>query len=120
MGIRSAVRRETAQRTELVTRGTGNVFADLGFTDAAERQARLRLAYVLNHVLDTRRLSHAEAAKVLAVTQPKVYALRNYKLAGFSVERLLKLLTALGRDVEIVIRQKSRSRAGGRITVVAA
>jgi predicted XRE-type DNA-binding protein len=96
------------------------VFADLGFHDAAERQAKLRLAYALNQVLEARKLSQADAAKALGVTQPKVSALRNYKLAGFSVERLMNLLTALDQDVEIVIRRKPRSRKTGRISVVAA
>jgi predicted XRE-type DNA-binding protein len=95
----------TAERRERVTRGTGNVFADLGFPDAAERHAKLRLAYALNQVLDGRNLSQADAAHVLGVTQPKVSALRHYKLAGFSVERLMNLLTALDQDVEIVIRE---------------
>jgi predicted XRE-type DNA-binding protein len=58
------------ERREPVTRGTGNVFADLGFPDAAERQEKLRLAYALNQVLDERKLSQADAAKVLGVTQP--------------------------------------------------
>ena len=111
---------KSAERREPVTRGTGNVFADLGFPDAAERQAKLRLAYALNHVLDARKLSQADAAKVLGVTQPKVSALRHYKLAGFSVERLMNLLTALDQDVEIVIRRKPRSRRAARISVVAA
>ena len=114
MGSRNAERREP------ITRGTGNVFADLGFPDAAERQAKLRLAYALNQVLEAQDLSQAEAAKLLGVTQPKVSALRHYKLAGFSVERLMNLLTALDQDVEIVIRQKPRSRKAGRISVVAA
>ena len=108
------------ERSEPVTRGTVNVFADLGFPDAAERQAKLRLAYALNQVLEERKLSQAEAAKVLGLTQPKISALRHYKLAGFSVERLMNLLTALDQDVEIVIRRKPRSRRVGRITVVAA
>jgi predicted XRE-type DNA-binding protein len=110
----------SAEHPEPITRGTGNVFADLGFPDAAERQAKLRLAYALNQLLDGQAVSQAEAAKVLGVTQPKVSALRNYKLAGFSVERLLNLITALDQDVEIVIRKKPRSRKAGRITVVAA
>lgn len=109
-----------AERRGAVTRGSGNVFADLGFPDAAERQAKLRLAYTLNQVIDERKLSQAEAAKVLGVTQPKVSALRHYKLAGFSVERLMNLLTALDQDVEIVIRQKPRSKRAARISVVAA
>jgi predicted XRE-type DNA-binding protein len=112
--------RRSAERKESIVRGTGDVFADLGFSDAAERQAKLRLAYALNHVLEARKLSQADAAKVLGVTQPKVSALRHYKLTGFSVERLMNLLTALDQDVEIVIRRKPRSRRAGRISVVAA
>jgi predicted XRE-type DNA-binding protein len=95
------------------------VLADLGFFDAAERQAKLRLAYALNQVLAARMLSQTDAAKVLGVTQPKVSALRRYKLAGFSVERLMNLLMALDQDVEIVIRRKPRSRKSARISVVA-
>ncbi|MEK6629678.1 MAG: helix-turn-helix transcriptional regulator [Acidobacteriota bacterium] len=109
-----------ADREDEIVRGTGNVFADLGYPDAAERQAKLRLACALNQVLDQRKLTQAEAAKVLGVGQPKISALRRYKLAGFSVERLMTLLTALDQDVEIVIRQKPRSRRDGRISVVAA
>ena len=110
----------SGERREAITRGTRNVFADLGFPDAAERQAKLRLAYALNQVFEDRKLSQADAAKALGVSQPKVSALRNYKLAGFSVERLMNLLTALDQDVEIVIRRKPRSRKAGRISVVAA
>lgn len=108
------------ERRDTIIRGTANVFADLGLPDAAERQAKLRLAYALNQVLDAGKLSQAEAAKVLGVTQPKVSALRNYKLSGFSVERLMNLLTAVDQDIEIVIRRKPRSRKVGRISVVAA
>jgi predicted XRE-type DNA-binding protein len=90
------------------------VLADLGFTDAAQRQAKLRLAYALNQVLEARKLSQANAAKVPGVTQPRVSAPRHYKLAGFSVERLMNLLTALDQDVEIVIRREPRSPKAGR------
>jgi predicted XRE-type DNA-binding protein len=108
------------ERREPVTSGTGNVFADLGFPHADERQAKLRLAYTLNRVIEERKLRQADAAKVLGVTQPKVSALRHYKLGGFSIERLMILLTALDQDVEIVIRREPRSRKTGRISVVAA
>jgi predicted XRE-type DNA-binding protein len=109
----------TVERRQRVTRGTGNVFADLGLPDAVGRQAKHHLAYALNQVLDERKLSQADAADVLGVTQPKVSALRHYKLAGYSVERLMNLLTALDQDVEIVIRRKPRSRKSARISVVA-
>lgn len=101
-----------------VTRGSGNVFADLGLPDAEERQTKLRLAHALNAVIDTQRLTQAATAARLGLNQPKVSALRNYKLEGFSVERLMTLLNALDRDVEIVIRKKPRSRATARISVV--
>ena len=103
-----------------ITRGSANVFEDLGYPDAAERQAKLRLAYALNQAVEHRGLTQAAAATLLGLSQPKVSALRNYKLAGFSVERLMNLLTALDQDIEIVIRRNARSRKGGRITVVAA
>jgi predicted XRE-type DNA-binding protein len=103
-----------------ITRGSGNVFADLGLPDAEERQTKLRLAYALNTIMDTQRLTQAAAAARLGLNQPKVSALRNYKLEGFSVERLMTLLNALDQDVEIVIRAKPRSRAAARISVVAA
>ena len=111
--------RRSAESIE-ITRGTKNVFEDLGYPDAAERQAKLRLAYALNQVLEQRGLTQMAAAKLLSVTQPKVSALRNYKLGGFSVERLMTLLTALDQDVEIVIKTKPRSRNTARISVVAA
>jgi len=109
-----------ADRGVEIVRGTGNVLADLGFPDAAERQAKLRLAYELNQVLGQQKLTQAQAAKILGIGQPKVSALLRYKLAGFSVERLMTLLTALDQDVEIVIKRKPRSRRSGRISIVAA
>lgn len=112
--------RRNADRDDRIVRGSGNVFADLGYPDAAERQAKLRLAYALNQVIDQRKLTQAESARVLGVGQPKVSALRRYKLAGFSVERLMTLLTALDQDVEIVIKRKPRSRRAARISISAA
>ena len=102
-----------------IVRGKGNVFADLGYADADERQTKLRLTHAINGVIARRRLTQATAAEKLGVSQPKVSALANYRLDGFSVERLMTFLTALDQDVEIVIRKKPRSRANARILVVA-
>ena len=66
-----------------ITRGSGNVFADLGLPDAKERQTKLRLAYAGNAAIDRARLSMSAAAGRLGINQPKVPALRNYKLEGF-------------------------------------
>jgi predicted XRE-type DNA-binding protein len=101
-------------RTRGITRGSGNVFADLNFPDAEERQTKLSFAYALNTILDQRRLTQAAAAARLGLNQPKVSALRNYRLEGFSVERLMTLLNALDQDVEVVfVRSRVRARRGG-------
>jgi predicted XRE-type DNA-binding protein len=102
-----------------ITRGSSNVFADLGFPDAEERQTKLRLAFAINTILEELHLTQAEAAHILDASQPKVSSLANYKLEGFSVERLMTYLTALDRDVQIVIKKKPRSRSSGRISVEA-
>jgi predicted XRE-type DNA-binding protein len=112
--------RASASKGKAITRGSDNVFADLGFPDADERQTKLRLAYALNAIVDAQHLTQAAAAARLGLNQPKVSALRNYKLEGFSVERLMTLLNALDQDIEIVIRKKPRARAAARISVVAA
>jgi predicted XRE-type DNA-binding protein len=104
---------------DAITRGSDNLFADLGYADAEERQTKLRLAHAINGVIVRRRLNQAAAAEKLGVNQPKVSALANYKLDGFSVERLMTFLTALDQDVEIVIKSKPRSRTTGRISIVA-
>ena len=103
-----------------ITRGTANVFADLGFPDAEERRTKLHLAYAINTILAERAVKQTEAAKLLGCGQPKVSALLNYKLDGFSVERLMGFLTALDRDVEIVVKKKPRSKRKARISVIAA
>jgi predicted XRE-type DNA-binding protein len=100
-----------------VTRSSGNVFADLGLPDAEEKQTKVRLAVAINEIIET--MSQTDAAQRLRINQPKVSALVNYRLSGFSVERLINFLNALGRDVEIVIR-KARSRRAGKILVTAA
>ncbi len=104
----------------MVVPSSGNVFADLGLPNAEEKQTKVRLAVAINQIVQSQQLSQAAAARRLNVNQPKVSALSNYQLEGFSVERLMNFLTALDRDVDIVIHRKPRSRKGGRILVTAA
>jgi predicted XRE-type DNA-binding protein len=103
-----------------VVPSSGNVFADLGVPNAEEKQTKVRLAVAINQIIQSRKLSQMAAARRLKVNQPKVSALSNYVLDGFSVERLMNFVTALDRDVDIVIRPKSKSHKIGRIAVTAA
>ncbi len=102
---------------EEIHRGSGNVFADLGFPDAEERQTKLKLAYALNQLIKLEGVSQAELGGRLGLPQPKVSALVNYKLHGFSVERLMGLFVVMGRDIKIVVRKKPKSRRAAKITV---
>jgi predicted XRE-type DNA-binding protein len=99
-----------------IEKGTGNVFADLGYADASDRQTKTRLAMEINRILKGQRLKQAQAGAVLGIPQPHVSQLVNYRLDGFSVERLMGFLTLLDRDVEIVIRPRRDDHAG-QVTV---
>ncbi len=110
---------KTRNRIEVVP-SSGNVFADLNLPNAEEKQTKAHLAFAINEIMRSQQLSQAEAARRLNVNQPKISALRNYRLQGFSVERLMNFLTALDRDVEIVIHRKPRRSKGGRILITAA
>lgn len=76
---------------------SGNVFTDLGLPDGGELDAKARLAVKINSLMAAQRLNQARAAALLKVGQPTIYALKNYCLDGFSVERLVSVLRALGQ-----------------------
>jgi predicted XRE-type DNA-binding protein len=101
-----------------VTASSGNAFADLGFAEPEEELTKAQLASHIRQTIKRRRLTQLVAATLMGVDQPKVSALLNGRIANFSSERLMRLLTALGQDVEIMVRTKPRNRARGRITVV--
>ena len=104
-----------------IERSSGNVFADLGLPDAAELDTKVCLAVATNRQMASRHRSQAKMASLLRINQPKVSALKHYRLEGFSVERLMTFLTALGSDIEIRIRSPKRaSYSRGRIMVEAA
>lgn len=110
---------ERTRRRSSVEKSSGNVFSDLKLPDAAELDTKVRLGVEINRVIVARRLTQRDAARVLGINQPKVSALKHYSLDGFSVERLMNFLTALGQDVEIRVRGRRTSRGIGRIVVAA-
>jgi predicted XRE-type DNA-binding protein len=103
-----------------VTPSSGNVFADLGLTNAEELGTKLRLCFVINKILAERKFTQAKAARILGVNQPKISALKSYKLEGFSVERLMHFATALEHDVVIEIRPRRKTTGTTRVLVVGA
>lgn len=100
---------EMRRRTE-ITEGSGNVFADLGFDRPDEELVKAELIRRIRTILSKRQLTQAVAAKVLGIKQPDVSALMRGRISGFSLERLMRLLMRLDRDVEIVVKRKPKSR----------
>ena len=96
---------------------TGNVFADLNLPKADDLLAKAELVARIIQEIERRRLTQGQAATLLGIDQPKVSALKQGRLSGFSIERLLRFLLLLGRDVEITIREKPKSRTTARLRV---
>jgi len=102
------------------TASSGNVFKDLEVSSPEEALTKAALTAKIAEIIATRELTQAAAAEILGVDQPKVSALLRGRLSGFSTDRLLKFLTALGRDVEIVIRTRREAKGRGHLHVVSA
>lgn len=99
-----------------IEEGGGNVFADLGLEDAPELKLKAVIVGQVLEIVERRGLTQAQAAAVLGLTQPKVSALKNGKLRGFSLEKLLDMMARLGRDVEISFTKAAQDE-GSRIYV---
>lgn len=97
--------------------GSGNVFADIGHPRPAEALAKAELARKIGAIIEHRGLTQAAAAAVLQVDQPKVSALIRGRLAGFSLDRLVRFLVLLGHDVEIVVKARPRATSQARVLV---
>lgn len=106
------------KKREVVVTGTGNVFRDLGLADSEDRKLRVQLAVRLNELIDEHRLSQKAVAKRFGILQPHVSDLRNFKLSRFSSERLVRFITMLDRDIDIVIRPRDPVRKTGQVSVL--
>lgn len=87
-----------------VQRGTGNVFADLGFADALSTRAKAELVRKLAAVMKERGLTQTAAARLVGVSQPDISRLLKGHLRDVSVERLLRMLQLLDCEVEIIVQ----------------
>ena len=102
-----------------VEHGSGNVFADLDLPDAEADLLKAELVTRIDAIVRQRGITQTETARILGLSQPDVSRLLRGDFREYSLERLLRLLTTLGRDIDIVIRQP-RSATGGRLRIAAA
>jgi predicted XRE-type DNA-binding protein len=94
-----------------ITRGSGNVFADLGLPNPEQELLKAQLSLQIYRIVKQRGLTQAQAASVLGIKQPHVSALLRNRAGNFSVGRLMEFLTALGQDVRVTVRP-TRKRVG--------
>ena len=102
-----------------VERGSGSVFADLGFPDADAHLVKAELVSRIDDIVRDRGLTQTAAARLMGLSQPDVSRLLRGDFREYSLERLFRLLNALGRDIDIVVRQP-RSADGGRLRIATA
>lgn len=97
---------------------SGNVFADLGIANPVEALAKSDLALQINEIISQKKLTQRSAGKLLGIDQPKISALINGKLTGFSLERLFRFLNDLGQDITITVRPVHDRKKKAKLNVI--
>ena len=98
---------------------SGNIFADMGLANSEERLAKAKLASKIIEISKERRLTQKKMVAFLGIDQPKISALYNGRLSGFSIDYLIKFLMILDQDIEITIKEKSnRHQPLGHLSVM--
>lgn len=101
--------------SDVVTFGSGDVFADLGLEITPEERVKILIARQISRAIVERELTQVAAAAVLEIDQAKVSNITRGRLAGFSVERLMKFVAALGWDIDIEMRPSKNDRGSVRV-----
>ena len=100
------------------TKGSMNVYADLGVPGAEEMLIKAQLAAKIAEIINLRKLTQTQAASLLGMTQPKLSNMLRGRFRGISEAKMLECMTLLGRDVQIVVKPASRSRKTGHVSVL--
>ena len=99
-------------------KGSGNVFKDLGFENPEEELLKSDLTGEIAYIIRKRKLTQKQVAIILGVHQPRISTLLKGNFDLFSVEKLMHFLQLLGKDIDIVVKDKPRNRKVARLNVV--
>lgn len=91
-----------------IVRGSENIFADLGYADAETHLLKAGLMSRIQEVINAQKMTQTVAAKRMGLSQPDVSRLLKGHFRDISVERLMRMLTKLGYEVDIVIREQGK------------
>ena len=108
------------KRAPTVDGGSRSVYADLGFSDADEMLVKAQLVSKISEIIEERGYSQTEAAQHLGLPQPKLSKLMRGQFRGISERRLMDCLTRLGKDIEIIVRERASGRKVGHGRLVSA
>lgn len=97
-------------KSTAITKSSGDVFRNLGFSAAEARNLRIRseLLTALRKLIEKEGLTQADAAKRFKVSQPRISDLMRGKISRFSLDTLVNMLTDAGMDVAVKIRHPTR------------
>lgn len=99
---------------------SGNVFADLGLPAADELLLKSQIVVELHRAIKARKLTQSAAAELVGIAQPDLSNVLRGRFRGFSTERLMRMVTAFGRDIDIVVKAPKANRKPGRIRLLSA
>ena len=100
--------------------GSGNVFADLELPDAEDQLIKSNIVIELRRLIKARKLNQTAAAKMIGIGQPDLSHILRGRFRGYSVERLMRMLTAFDQDIDIVVRPRKKGGKPGRIALIQA
>jgi predicted XRE-type DNA-binding protein len=103
-----------------IERSPRNVYADLGFHDAAETLVKAQLVAKISEILTTRKWPQQQVGKVLGIPQPKLSKMLRGQFRGISKTKMPECLTKLGRDIRIVISSEESGTVTGSVQVISA
>ena len=95
-------------------KSSGNIFADLVLENADELLLKAEIVSEIARLIKLKKLTQAKAATLTGTAQPDLSNLLRGKFRGFSIERLMLMLTAFGRDVDVVVRPAAKKQGGIR------
>jgi len=105
-------------KTTPVEVSSKSVYAQLGYPDADDMLIKAQLVSKIAEIIKRKGITQTEAAELLGLTQPKLSRILRGDFRGVSERRLMDCLTKLGRDVQIVVKERLRAKDTGKVSIV--
>ena len=91
------------------TASSGNVFEDIGLPDAEDCLIKAELVSEIAAIIQERKLTQAEAARIMGIEQPRISELLRGRFSSYSIDRLIRYLNRLGTKIEVTFHRQLQS-----------